>query len=84
MITNELKKVLVATLKLDDWDISDDTLASEIPGWDSLNHVNIIMAVEQHFGVRFKTVEVLRLKNIGDLQRLVISKLEKSADSRTA
>jgi acyl carrier protein len=34
----------------------------------------VILAVEQHFSVRFKSVEVLRLKSVGDLQRLVDAK----------
>jgi acyl carrier protein len=79
MITAELKRVILSALKLDDWDIKDDTIASQIPGWDSLNHVNVILAVEQHFRVRFKPVEILKLKDIGDLQRLVTSKLEKAS-----
>jgi acyl carrier protein len=79
MITAELKRVILSALKLDDWDIKDDTIASQIPGWDSLNHVNVILAVEQHFHVRFKPVEILKLKDIGDLQRLVTSKLEKAS-----
>ncbi len=78
MITGELKTVLLAALKLEDWDITDQTIAAQIPGWDSLNHVNVILAVEEHFRIRFKSSEVLKLKNIGDLQRLVTSKLLKS------
>jgi len=74
MISNELKRVILDFLKLDDWAINDDTLAEQIPGWDSLSHVNVILAVEQHFGVQFKTREMLSLKNLGDLQRLVDSK----------
>jgi acyl carrier protein len=77
MVSDELKTVILNVLKLDDWEIADTTLASEIPGWDSLSHVNVVSAVERHFGVRFKNVEVLRLKNVGDLQRLVDSKLGK-------
>lgn len=79
MITAELKRVILSALKLDDWDIKDDTIASQVPGWDSLNHVNVILAVEQHFRVRFKPVEILKLKDIGDLQRLVTSKLEEAS-----
>lgn len=78
MITQELKRVILTALKLDDWDINDDTIATQVPGWDSLNHVNVILAIEKHFGVRFKPVEVLKLKNIGDLQRLLTSKLQKA------
>ena len=77
MILDELKKVILSVLKLDDWEITDTTLAAEVPGWDSLSHVDVVSAVETHFGVRFKNVEVLRLRNVGDLQRLVDSKLGK-------
>jgi acyl carrier protein len=75
MISPELKQVILATLKLDDWELNEATMASEVPGWDSLSHVNLVLAVEKHYGVRFKSVEVIRMKNVGDLQRLVDSKL---------
>lgn len=71
MISPELKKVILKELDLDDFDLQDETMAPEVPGWDSLNHVNIILAVEKSFKVKFKSYEVLRLKNVGDLQKLV-------------
>ena len=77
MISPELKKVILKELNLDDFDLTDETIAPQVPGWDSLNHVNIILAVEHHFKVKFKSYEVLRLKNVGDLQKLVDSKLSK-------
>ena len=76
MISDELKKVIIDALKLDDFDIKDETVASQVPGWDSLSHINVILAVEKHFNIRFNNREVLRLKNVGDLQRLVTSKLQ--------
>jgi len=75
MIADELKTVILRVLKLNDWEITDTTTAAEVPGWDSLSHINVILAVEQHFGVRFKGAEVLRLKNVADLQRLLDSKV---------
>ena len=42
MIQSDLKKAILKALKLDDWDLRDDTIASEVPGWDSLNHVNVM------------------------------------------
>jgi acyl carrier protein len=77
MITEELKRTILGALKLEDWEISSESLASEVPGWDSLAHVNVITAVENRFGVRFKTREVLGLKTVGDLQELVNTKLQK-------
>ncbi|MCX5778189.1 MAG: acyl carrier protein [Elusimicrobia bacterium] len=75
MISERLKKVILAKLKLDEFDIHDVTLANEIPGWDSLNHISIIIAVEKEYNIRFKMPEVLKLKNIGELQKLVDSKI---------
>lgn len=74
MISERLKKTILNVLHLDDFEINTDTRADEVPGWDSLNHINVILAVEKEYKVRFKNIEVLKLKNIGDLQKLVDSK----------
>jgi acyl carrier protein len=81
MISDELKTVILGALKLDEWELTDSTASAEVPGWDSLSHVNVVLAVEKHFGVHFRNVDVLRLKNVGDLQRLVDSKLAQQSKS---
>lgn len=75
MISPELKAVILKELGLEEFAIDDGTVASEVPGWDSLSHVRVISAVEQAFGVRFKALEIMRLKNVGELQALVDKKL---------
>jgi len=77
MISNELKSVILKQLNLDEFEMTDDTVAPDVPGWDSLNHINIIVAIEEYFKVKFKSMEVLKLKNVGDLQKLVNLKLNK-------
>lgn len=67
--------MILEALKLDHWELSDATVADEVPGWDSLSHVNVIVAVEKHFGVHFRARDVLRLQNVGELQRLLDSAL---------
>ncbi len=76
MISERLKKVICNELNLsvELVEMDDNTEANEIPGWDSLNHANIIVAIEKDYGVRFKGLEILKCKNIGDLQKLVDSK----------
>jgi acyl carrier protein len=71
MISDRLKRTVLSALELDEFDLQDTTVASEVPGWDSLSHVRVISAVEAEFGARFKTIELLRLHNVGDLQALV-------------
>lgn len=75
MISNRLKKVILTTLNLDEFHLTPDMTADQIPGWDSLTHLNVITAVEKEFGIRFKTLELLKLKNIGDLQRIIDQKI---------
>jgi acyl carrier protein len=75
VISDRLKAELLRVLALEDFDLEDTTLANSVPGWDSLKHIEVIAAIERAFAIRFKTLEVLRLKNIGDLQRLVDTKL---------
>jgi acyl carrier protein len=60
-------------LEIDDPRLSAETTAQEVPGWDSLAHVRIVVAVEQAFGVRFSTSEITSLKTIGDLVMLIDS-----------
>jgi len=74
VVSDKLKKVILAELGLEDWDIVDDTAAGAVPGWDSLNHVRIITAVEDEFQVRFRASEIVRLRNVGQLQALLDGK----------
>jgi len=75
LISTRLKHVILRELRLEAFDLEDDTLASQVPGWDSLSHVRILTAVENEFGIRFRGLEVVRLKNVGELQALVDRKL---------
>jgi acyl carrier protein len=74
MISGRLKKIILEVLQLEDFDIHDDTTANMVPGWDSLSHVRVIIAIEENYGIRFKTLEIIRLKNVGQLQRVIDAK----------
>jgi acyl carrier protein len=74
MISDRLKQVILRQLHLQHADITESSRASDVPGWDSLNHVRIITAVENEFKIRIKPLEAIRLKTVGDLQRLIDAK----------
>lgn len=57
--------------------LSRATTAREVPEWDSLMHIQIIVAAEKKFGVRFAPGEIEGLKNVGEFLDLI---LRKSAD----
>ena len=51
--------------------LHDTTTAADVDGWDSLTHIQFIVDVEKAFAVKFRNAEIARLKNIGDLNKLV-------------
>ncbi len=75
MISDRLRNVIAAQLGLSDLALGDATKASEVPGWDSLSHIAVLAAVEKEYGIRFGGLEIMRLKNIGELQALVDRKM---------
>ena len=78
MIEPRLKNVILRELNLDDFDLTEATIAPQVPGWDSLSHVRILGAVEKEYGIRFRGLEVVRLKNVGQLQDLVARKTQQT------
>lgn len=55
--------------------LSPETTANDIDGWDSMSHVTMLMAVEDHFGIEFKPYEIANLVNVGALLALIEKKL---------
>lgn len=60
-----------------DLKIGPETTADQTEGWDSFNHINIVVAIEQHFGLKFRTAEIESLRNVGELVGLIERKLQK-------
>lgn len=59
--------------------LRDEMTSADIDGWDSLMHINLMVAVERRFKVKFATAEIAALKgdgqNVGTFLRLVATKL---------
>jgi len=49
--------------------------ASDVPEWDSLNHINLIVAIEARFKIKFKSTELESLRDVGHLVELIERKL---------
>ena len=76
-VSTELESVFRDVFEDDTLAISRDTTAAAVPGWDSLRHVSLVLAVERAFGVRFSSAEVAMLQDAGELQDLVTAKLQR-------
>jgi len=56
--------------------INDNTCADDIDDWDSIEHINLILAVEKEFSIKFDMNEIARLKSVGEIVRAIESKLQ--------
>lgn len=54
--------------------VTDNMSAADVATWDSLSNINMIVAVEKAFGVKFSIKDVRNLKNVGELLELIKSK----------
>lgn len=56
--------------------VTDATTAEDIEDWDSLEHINLIVAIEKKFGMKFKMSEVTGLKNVGEMVDVIIGRVK--------
>ena len=62
-------------LDLDDLELTDETTADDVEEWDSLSHVQLVVALEKAFDVKFTSREILSWDNVGDLVDCIYKKL---------
>jgi acyl carrier protein len=48
-------------------EIYDEMVAQDVPDWDSLNHITLVVSLEEEFNVKFTTKEVMSWKNVGEM-----------------
>ena len=56
--------------------IEDKTNSDDIEEWDSLNHINLVSAIEKEFEIRFALRELMALKDVGSMIDLMVEKLK--------
>jgi acyl carrier protein len=67
----QLKQVFENVFDDDEINISPETTAKDVEGWDSLMHVTLIVNVEKAFHIKFTSSEVASLQSVGDLVELI-------------
>lgn len=63
----EVQNVFRNVLKSESIVLQDETIAADVPGWDSLTHVQLISEIESHFGIKFTLREMLSWKTVGKM-----------------
>ncbi len=78
-VRSRLQEVFRDTFDDPALELRDELTAADVDGWDSLAHINLIIAVERKLKIKFATAEISRLKepgqNVGTFIRLIESKV---------
>jgi len=74
-VTDKLTKVFKSVFENDNLVLTDEMTASDVDNWDSLTHMILVSEIEKDFEVKFKLKDLNKMKNVGNLVEVLISKL---------
>jgi acyl carrier protein len=81
-IRSRLQDVFRRVFHDDELEVSDATTAADVDGWDSMAHINLIVAIEKKFGVKFTAADIASMRgegqNVGRLVELLSAKAVQS------
>ena len=74
-LSDKLKVIFCSVFNNDVIEITDELTANDVANWDSLSHMILIGEVEKSFGITFKLKELNKMKNVGNMMDMILSKL---------
>ena len=66
-ILNQVQDIFHDILDNESIVLTSETTAHDVDDWDSLTHIQLVVAIEKHFKIRFKSMEILSWKNVGEM-----------------
>ena len=73
-IYHDLAEIFADVFMRDDIELSPVLTAKDVKGWDSFKQIELIMASEEKWGIKFNTRELDALQNVGDLAKMIEAK----------
>jgi acyl carrier protein len=74
VILARVTRLVAETLDLEDLTLGPQMTAADVEGWDSLANIQIFVAIEKAFGIRFRTGEIAGIRNVGELVERIASR----------
>ena len=71
----QTNRIFIDILEDDEIILKEETTADDIEEWDSLNHIQLIVAIEKHFNIKFTSIEIQSFKNVGEMCETILKKL---------
>ena len=75
-IIKQLDEIFLDVIDNEDIKLTTETTAADVDGWDSLSHIQLVVAIEKHFRIRFTSKEIQSWKNVGELVASIQGKIK--------
>jgi acyl carrier protein len=79
-VMTEVNRIVCKVLGDDSIELRYETTANDVKEWDSLNHIQLVVAIEKHFKIRFNFAELQKFKNVGEMCDNIAIKLGQAGD----
>lgn len=73
-ILADVQEIFRDVLDNEDIEINFETVADDVEEWDSLSHIQLIVAIEKHFKIKFNSKELMEWKTVGDMIDCIAAK----------
>ena len=74
-VLDEVNRIVRTVLDMDSIVLERETIAHDVEKWDSLSHIEIVVAIEKHFKIRFNFADLQKFKNVGEMCDNIVVKL---------
>ncbi len=74
-VFEKLNGIFSDVLDLEDVRLNELTCADDIDEWDSLSHIQLIVAVEKEFGIKFTSREIMKWSNVGQMVDTIMERI---------
>lgn len=71
---DNLKQIIARVLQVSPDSVTDESSSRTLPQWDSMGHMNVVMALENEFRVRFTVNEILEMRDIPAVRRVLLGR----------